>query len=89
MNFLSKATLLSMAGAALMLGGCASVDDVRRAQSTADQALSAAQHAQSTADQALSTAQSAQSAAQAAQQGVDQLRNEFNAHMVKHHGQRG
>jgi hypothetical protein len=89
MNFLSKASLLSMAGAALMLSGCASVDDVKRAQSTADQALAAAQHAQSTADQALSTAQSAQSAAQSAQQGVDQLRNEINEYREKHRGQRG
>ena len=89
MNFLSKASLLSMAGAALMLSGCASVDDVKRAQSTADQALAAAQHAQSTADQALSTAQSAQSAAQSAQQSVDQLRNDYNAHITKHHGERG
>jgi Alanine-zipper, major outer membrane lipoprotein len=64
------------------LSGCASVDDVKRAQSTADQAMSAAQHAQSTADQALSTAQSAQ-------QGVDQLKNDYNAHIEKHHGERG
>jgi nicotinic acid phosphoribosyltransferase len=82
MIFLSKATLLSMAGAALMLSGCATVDDVKRAQATADQAMGAAQHAQSTADQALSTAQGAQ-------QGVDQLKADYNAHIEKHHGQNG
>jgi hypothetical protein len=59
------ASILCAAGTALMLSGCASVDDVKRAQSTADQALS--------------TAQSAQSAAQAAQQSADKAQSDVNA----------
>jgi uncharacterized protein YceK len=47
--------VLVIAGAALM-AGCASIEDVERAQATADQA-------QMTADQALNTAQSAQQTA--------------------------
>jgi PBP1b-binding outer membrane lipoprotein LpoB len=69
MHFARKSIVMSMAGAAMLLGGCASQEDVRHAQATADDALAAAHHAQQTADQALS-------AAQTAQQGVDQLRQQ-------------
>ena len=76
-----KAIVMSLAGAALMLGGCASVDDVKHAQATADEALAAAHHAQQTADQAMS-------AAQTAQQGVDQLKAD-QAAAPPHRGQKG
>lgn len=82
MNILSKGLLLSMTGAALLLGGCASVDDVKHAQETADQAMAAAHHAQDTAD-------SAMSAAQAAQQSVDQLRTQVNSMHTYHRGEKG
>ena len=74
----NRSSLISLAGAALLLGGCASVDDVKHAQATADQAMSTAQHAQATADQALS-------AAQAAQQGVDQERSQMTQWEQMHH----
>lgn len=66
--------LLPVVMGATMLGGCATVEDVNRAQAsadaarmTADQALSAAQAAQQRADQANSAAASAQASANAAQ----------------------
>ncbi len=81
-RIMSKITLVSLAGAAaIFMSGCASTDSVKQAQSTADQALAAAQHAQQTADQALTTAQGAQ-------QGVDQLRTD-QQQMTMHRGQRG
>jgi hypothetical protein len=43
--------LVSIAAVAVLAAGCASVDDVKHAQATADQALSAAQAAQHEADQ--------------------------------------
>jgi hypothetical protein len=83
-NILSRASLISMAGAAVLMGGCATRESVEHAQGTADQAMSAAQHAQQTADQALSTAQGAQ-------QSVDQMKQEEMQEEQMHHhrGQRG
>lgn len=77
---IQKTIIISLAGAALMLGGCASVEEVHHAQATADhaqatadEALGAAHHAQQTADQALTTAQTSQ-------QGVDELKNSSTSH---------
>ena len=78
-GILSRGSLLAFAATAALLGGCATKESVVRAQSTADAAMSAAQHAQQTADQALSTAQGAQTS-------VDQLRAE---QMQRHRGQKG
>lgn len=73
MNSLMRRVSFGLAaGAALLVTGCASVEDVKHAQATADQALSTAQSAQS-------TAQAAQSAAQAAQQAADQNRSDINS----------
>lgn len=58
--------------AALMAAGCASTDDVKRAQSTADQALSAANAASQKAD-------AAQAAANAASQKADAAMTAANA----------
>jgi F0F1-type ATP synthase epsilon subunit len=69
--FLKRTAFAGAVGALALLGGCASVDDVKHAQATADQALSAANQAQQTASAAGSSAQSAMSAAQAAQQSAD------------------
>lgn len=71
-NILRKITLVSAMGTLIAMGGCASIEDVKRAQSTADQALSAAQQAQQ-------GAASAQSAAQAAQQSADRANAGVNA----------
>lgn len=65
-SILSKGFLPLALGTALLLGGCATKDDVMKAQTTADQANAAAGRAQSTADQANAAAQRAQQAADAA-----------------------
>ncbi len=62
----TRNTRYAILAGALMLGGCASMDDVKRAQSTADQALSAAQSAGQRADSAMSAANAASSKADAA-----------------------
>jgi len=48
---LARGRLISIAGVAILASACASVDDVKHAQATADQALAAAQAAQREADQ--------------------------------------
>jgi len=52
----------------LGLGGCASIEDVERAQATADRAVATADRAMSTANQAQQTALNAQSSADRAMQ---------------------
>jgi PBP1b-binding outer membrane lipoprotein LpoB len=71
-NILRNVTLSSALVTALCLGGCATEDEVKHAQSTADQALSLAQQAQQTAG-------AAQQAAQAAQQSADSAHADINA----------
>ena len=70
--------LLAATVAGAMLSGCASIESVKRAQSTADQAVTlanqgnaAAQNAQATADGATSAAQTAQTTANGAQAAAD------------------
>ena len=46
-----RGPLFFIAATAILASGCASVDDVKHAQSTADQALSAAQAAQKESDE--------------------------------------
>jgi len=77
-KIVTTSAFLGALGALTLLAGCASVDDVKRAQATADQGVSLANQAQQTASSAQSTAQAAQStaqsagqAAQAAQQAAD------------------
>jgi starvation-inducible outer membrane lipoprotein len=55
---------------ALMLSGCATVEDVKRAQATADTALSTAQQAQQTATAAQQSADQARAAAADAQSKI-------------------
>jgi outer membrane murein-binding lipoprotein Lpp len=81
-----KTTLIAALGGALALGGCASVDDVKHAQATADQALDAAHHAQSTADQAMSGVNSLDGRVQALEQQMQSLKSQP---MPSHRGQRG
>ena len=82
-----SAALATLLGTASLLGGCATKEEVERAQATADSALSAANQAQQTGT-------AAQAAAQNAQQGVDQLRSDVNAlnqkiDQIPRKGQRG
>lgn len=63
-SWTKKAPIIILGG--LLLAGCASIEDVRRAQSTADQALSAAQSAGQRADGAMSAANAASAKADAA-----------------------
>ena len=56
----------------VLLAGCASMDDVKRAQATADQALSAAQAAGQRADAAMAAANSAGSKADAAMSAANE-----------------
>lgn len=66
--------ILSLAAAAttlVALGGCATQEEVRHAQATADTALSTAQGAQQAAGQAQQTASQALGVAQTAQQSAD------------------
>jgi murein lipoprotein len=72
LSFARSISSAALLGAALTMGGCATVEDVKKAQATADQAMSAAQAAQQTANSAQSQAQAAMSAAQAAQQSANQ-----------------
>ena len=75
---LKTLVLAAVAAASLGMTGCASVDDVK--------------HAQATADQALSTAQQALSAAQAAQASADKANADItiiNQKLATRPGQRG
>jgi len=63
---LSRKTPL-MFVAALLVAGCATVEDVQRAQATADEALLRADQANGAAQAAMGTAQQAQQSAAAAQ----------------------
>ena len=66
-----KATAICAVSAAL-LGGCATVESVKLAQSTADQALALAQSAKAAAQQAQSTADQGVASARQAQGTADQ-----------------
>lgn len=65
-NSARRIGLIGVAAGALALGGCATVDSVRHAQATADEALSQAQAAGAAAHSAEAAAQHAQGSAEAA-----------------------
>jgi outer membrane murein-binding lipoprotein Lpp len=67
----SRIALVAVMVGGLTLGGCATVDSVKRAQGAADSAGSAAAHAQSSADAAGSAASAAGDAAKKAQDSAD------------------
>lgn len=69
-----KAALL-LATSSSMIAGCATVEDVKRAQATADQALNLAQEDKVAAERAQSTADNATAAAQRAQSTADSAVN--------------
>lgn len=68
-----KAAACAGVASALMLGACASNDDVEKAQATADQALREAQAAGQRADAANQRAAAATQAAQAANDRADRM----------------
>jgi polyhydroxyalkanoate synthesis regulator phasin len=82
--------IVSVAAIGPLISGCASVDDVKHAQATADQALSAAQAAQSTANAAQQAAQAAQQSADSAHSDINSLTQRVNT-LEAHHrkGERG
>jgi phage shock protein A len=84
-----KGAWAAVIGGTLLLGGCASVDDVKRAQATADQALEAAHNAQGAADRAQQTADQAKAAADALNGRVTNIENDVNELKAHHRGQRG
>jgi len=71
-NRLKSGAILVVA-APLLLAACASQDDVRRAQATADQALAAAQQANQTAQAAMQKADQAAADAAAASAKADRM----------------
>jgi outer membrane murein-binding lipoprotein Lpp len=81
-NLVTRSAWVAVIGGTLLLAGCASVDDVKRAQATADQALDAAHSAQQTADQARSDVN-------ALSGRVSNVEQEVNDLKARHRGQRG
>ena len=91
-HILSKAPLIALFGAGLLLSGCATKESVEHAQATADSAkadaasaMSAAQRAQSAADAAESSAHAAAAAAQNANDRLDHLPPPVVHHGRMHH----
>ena len=84
-RLLNKGPAFSIVAMALLAGGCASTDDVKHAQDTADQALAAAQAAQRSSDQNRTDINTLQQNVQTLQQNVQQLQ----AAPPKRHGERG
>jgi hypothetical protein len=71
----SRIALVAAIVGGLSLGGCATVDSVRRAQGSADAAGAAAMHAQGSADAAGAAANAAGDAAKKAQETADAAGN--------------
>jgi outer membrane murein-binding lipoprotein Lpp len=88
-NLITKSAWVAVIGGTLLLAGCASVDDVKRAQATADQALEAAHGAQAAADHAQQTADQARSDVNALSGRVTTIEQEMDAYKARHRGQRG
>jgi len=81
----NKARFVSVIAMTLLAAGCASTDDVKRAQDTADQALGAAQAAQHSADQNRTDINTLSQQVQTLNQQVQKLQ----AAPPKRHGERG
>ncbi len=88
-NLIVRSAWVAVVGGTLLLGGCASVDDVKRAQATADQALEAAHGAQAAADHAQQTADQARADVNALSGRVTIIEQQMDAYKTRHHGQRG
>jgi hypothetical protein len=97
-RYLHILTLTVAATSLIALSGCATVESVEHAQSTANQALStagaaqqAAAQAQQTGSQALGAAQNAQQSADRANTAVGALKADLDEHKASpvHRGPRG
>jgi hypothetical protein len=91
MHLLTKLSAIGLLAGALALGGCASNQDLQKAQTEADQAAQQAQSAQATAQKAQASADQAQSEVQALNAKFDSMVAEEQAerthvsNMHKHH----
>ena len=63
--------IVACAASGFLLSGCATIESVERAQSTADQAVALAKQAQTTGDGATAAAQRAQTTADGAQAAAE------------------
>ncbi len=87
-TFTRNTALAGLMGATLLImGGCATQEEVQKAQTTADQAVQAAAAAQQSANGAQQQAQAAMSAAQAAQQSANQAHTDISTLDTKVQGQ--
>lgn len=97
MKLMRGTAILAIVGMPLLLAGCASNDDLKKAQDTADQALTAAHGAQQSAQGAQSAAEAAQQTAAQNGQKIDALsqqvqqmqQNQQTPRKSKHRGERG
>jgi hypothetical protein len=78
-KMLMKGFVLAVAVAGLFASGCATNEEVEKAQATADAAMAGAHQAQQTGLQAGQTAASAQQTGATAQQTADQNKSDINA----------
>lgn len=76
------AILAATTAGMLMLGGCASTEDVEKAQAAADAAGAAANQAMAAAQQAHQAAQSAQQTADAASSSAASAHQKVDAHIA-------
>jgi hypothetical protein len=91
-RLLSRSSLFAVSTVALLLGGCATEEEVKKAQATADQAMSAAQQAQQAANAAQATANEAKQAADKANADIGTVNSRLDAIEAAHQkrkGQRG
>jgi hypothetical protein len=82
LGFVRKNALLLVVGSALFVSGCATTEDVERAQATANEALMRADQANAAAQASMGAAQQAQQTANAATaqaQDAARLASEANA----------
>jgi hypothetical protein len=84
MHSLTKLSTLALVCGALALGGCASTDDMKKAQSSADQANQQAQAASAAAQRAQASADQAQSEVQALNAKFDSMVAEEHHEGARH-----
>lgn len=90
LGFLGKRSAMLLVGTTLLLGGCATTEEVEHAQATADSAKSDAAAAMSAAQQANSAAQAADQHAGRVEASVaalsDKMESQRVHHLTRHHG---
>ena len=78
-----KSGRYAVLAAALLAGGCASTEDLKHAQATADQALATANSAGQRADAAMSAANAASQKADAASAKADEVNDKVDKMFAK------